>query len=473
MQAVRTVSVRPHRGSPRIWFQGAVAANAGFLPGCRFSVERVPGAQQVLIRLSPTGERTVSRKTYESGREVPVLDINSREDLELFEGQGLVRVLFQPGQLLLSPLASEQRRQRRLKRLRQRIRQGAPLQTAGVCAGGGVLGHALHAGLAQAGLPSRVAVFNEVREDLTSHAMEHNDSLVRATQTLQLPLQELAFDESVLRELPEVDLVELGLPCSGASVAGRAKRSLSVPEEHPEVGHLVVAALALVARLNPAVCVFENVVPYARTASAALIRRQLKDFGYDVHETEFYGPDFGVLEARRRWCLVALTTGIGLELSGLAPAMTSPLKLAEVLDPPDTPEHRWCAMSGLRAKERRDREAGKGFKLQVFTGNESYIGTLTKGLSKNRTTDPKIQHPEHPGLLRVPSAPEHARCKGVPEHLVRGLTHTKAHELLGQGVTYAPFQALGHRLGRALLAWAAEAEQTVNSRFRGPLKTVG
>jgi len=45
---------------------------------------------------------------------------------------------------------------------------------------------------------------------------------------------------------------------------------------------------------------------------------------------------------------------------------------------------------------------------------------------------------------------EHARIKGVPEHLVEGMSATRAHEGLGQGVCYAPFKALGKAIGRML-----------------------
>jgi hypothetical protein len=41
-----------------------------------------------------------------------------------------------------------------------------------------------------------------------------------------------------------------GIPCTGASVAGRAKKHLAKPEDDPNVGHLIVDFLTLVQRLN-------------------------------------------------------------------------------------------------------------------------------------------------------------------------------------------------------------------------------
>lgn len=462
MNTAKVFSMKEHRGSPRLYLEGPGPARSGFAPGHRFVVER--HGKGVLLKLADDGTRKVSKKT--SGAQVvPVLDINSSADLEPLKGLQAVRVVFGPGQVIVTPLASEVRRQRRLARLKTRLDTGEPLATAGIAAGGGVLSHAVHTGLADAGVPAELSAHNEIREDLAEHALEHNDAVSANTKILNMPLQELAFDEEVLRRVGEVDVVELGLPCSGASVAGRAKRALGIPEEHPDVGHLVVGALALLAKLNPAVAVFENVPPYAKSASATLIRQQLRDMGYVCHERELFGPDFGALEARTRWCLVAVTRGIDFDIDALVPAPFATRTLAEVLEPLDAVTDRWSEMHGLKAKQERDIAAGKGFMMQVYTGTEPRINTLTKGIAKNRSTDPKIQHPEHPELLRIPTAREHARCKGVPEHLIEGLSQTTAHELLGQGIVYEPFRALSAHVGRALKRWAASTRSVQADAF--------
>lgn len=462
MHTVKIVSITQHKGAPRVWFQGAAPTKSGFEPGMRYSVN--PHSDNgVVVKLCEDGKRVVSRKTYASGKEVPVLDLNSSVDLAVLGAYESIRVVFGDGCVYLSPVASEQRRVKRLNRLRTKVQDGAALSTAGVCAGGGILSHAVHAGFQDAGVPASVAVHNEIREDLSDHAAEHNDALSGTSVMLQMPLQELAFDEAVLRRIGEVDVVELGLPCSGASVAGRAKRSLSIPEEHPDVGHLVVAALALIAKLNPVACIFENVPPYASSASAVLIRQQLRDMSYDTHEIEVFGPDFGELEARKRWCLAAVTRGIPFDFSTLVPEPYVVRTLGEVLETGDSVKDRWSEMPGLKAKQVRDIEAGKGFMMQVYTGVENRINTLTKGISKNRSTDPKIQHPDNPDLLRIPTASEHARCKGVPEHLIKGLAQTTAHELLGQGIVYKPFRQVAKHLALALKNYALAQVEAIGA----------
>lgn len=450
MIGISTVSVNEHRGAPRVWLQGEAPRRSGFEPGQRFTVTVKDGV--VVLRLDETGDRRVSMKRR-GDRQIPIIDVNSRELTPLL-GMQVARVVFGDGCVQIAPLASEKRRHERLSRVRRKLARGDALATASVCAGGGVLTHAAHAGLGAAGVRSKVAVFNEMRDDLTDHAQLANDALDSRTAVAAMPLQELAFDEDAARRLGHVDVMDIGLPCSGASRAGRAKRGLRNAEDHPDVGHLVVGALALLARLNPLVAVFENVPTYATSASASIIRSQLRDLGYVCHERELFGPDFGALESRRRWCLVAVTDGVPFDLEALLPGSYESQLLRSVLEPANAVESRWSQMRGLKAKRERDAARGANFKMQVFSGSESHIGTLTKGLIKNRSTDPKIAHPSDPDLLRIPTAVEHARCKQVPERLIAGLSETTAHEMLGQSCVYEPFRRVFQHIGEALRTWA-------------------
>lgn len=456
MHHVKMLSIKEHRGNPRFWTEGNPPLRSGFEPGARYSLVAQNGG--ILMKLDPAGSRTVSKK-QRKGKEIPVLDVNSKDDLAPLCGHSIVRVVFGAGQVFLSPLASEARRIRRLERLKSHLLNAGEVTLAGIAAGGGVLSHAVHAGLRAAGLQPKLKAFNEIREDLCEQVVEYNDALSPDTVILNMPLQELAFDDAVLSRIGEVDIAELGLPCSGASVAGRAKLGLSMPEQHEHVGHLVVGGLAILAKLNPSVAIFENVTQYANTASAVLIRQQLRDMGYETHERVLYGPDFGTLEARKRWCLVAVTKGIEFDLDSLIAPPTVVKTVSEALEPLDAVADRWSPMTGLKAKQERDIRANKGFRMQVYTGCETTICTLTKGMAKNRSTDPKIQHPTDPDLLRVPTPLEHGRFKGLPESLVSKMINlmsaTCVHELLGQGICYTPFEALAQHVGYTLKKWVS------------------
>lgn len=447
-----------HRGAPRLFLDAAQAVRAGFAPGERFEV-RVDG-QAVVLTKNPDGSRMVS--TRRRGEEqLPVLDINSRDLLAAFEGMHSVRVVVGEDCVYLLPLASEIKKRERLQRLARKIGEGRPLTTASLAHGGGILSHAIHQGLADAGLQAELAFVNELREDLIEHACKANDAWTKEgpgrTAALVVPMQEAVQDDWLMSKLPLLEVLEMGLPCSGASKAGVAKRGLQKMEDHPGVGHLVFAALVILNKTQPAVVLLENVVDYKSTASAQILRQQLKDMGYDIHEAVLEGTDFGALENRVRWVMVAVTQGVEFDFDRLTPAVRVVQRLGDVLDdvPEDDPS--WSAMEHLKNKQLRDQAKGSNFKMQVMHEDDTRVPTLRKGYSKGGSTDPVLRHPTQPDLLRRLTASEHARVKGVPAHLVESMSQTQAHQLLGQGIVYEPFRAVGQRIGVRVAQAAARA----------------
>jgi site-specific DNA-cytosine methylase len=245
-------------------------------------------------------------------------------------------------------------------------------------------------------------------------------------------MQELVQDEWAMSQIAKADFFQLGIPCSGASVAGRASRGLKLPEHHPEVGHLVASALMLINRINPAVVVVECVTQYAATASAQILRQQLRDSGYDVHEVDLRGREFGCLEHRDRWFLVAATKGLPMDLANLAPAVHAVPTVAEILDPIPADAPDWRTFDYLKQKEVRDAAKGSSFSMQVVTPASTKVGVLRRCYAKSGSTDPLLAHPTDGDLLRPFTVAEHARIKQVPLALVEGLGKTDGHILLGQ-----------------------------------------
>lgn len=414
----------------------------------------------LVLELSDIGSRVVSRKVKGDTQE-PIIDINSMEVLSVLSGHEVVRVIVQARRIIVMPLASEIAKSDRLGRLQHKLQTGEPLAVGSISHGGGVLSHALHAGLQDAGVATHLAFANDIRPELLEQAGEHNSAWSESTIAVAAPMQELAFDAWAMSQLPKVEIMEAGIPCSGASVAGRAKRGLQHPEAHPEVGHLVVAFLAIIAKVQPAVVLLENVKPYMATASMSILRNQLRDLGYRVHEEVLQASDWNALEHRERMCMVAVTEGMSFDFSALQRPEKHERRIAGVLDAVPEDADCWSEMQGLKTKQERDQEAGKGFAMQIITGSDIRCPTITKGYSKVRSTDPKLRHPTNPNLLRQFTPGEHARIKGVPEQLVQGLSATLAHELLGQSICYEPFRAVAMVLGKMLKAThAAQSVQT-------------
>ena len=149
--------------------------------------------------------------------------------------------------------------------------------------------------------------------------------------------------------------------------------------------------------------------------------------------------------------MVAVTHGMHFDFDSLVRPPKVERTVSEVLD--DVPEDSdlWSPMQGLKDKEARDKAAGKNFMMQIVTAASNKCPTVTKGYSKARSTDPKLQHPSNPDLLRHFTPAEHARLKQIPTTLIAGLGMTIAHELLGQSICYEPFRAVGRCIGKTLL----------------------
>lgn len=440
-----------HRGSPRVFLDINVMEDAGFAPGRTYNREIDSDRKRLTLSLEPNGSFVVSRKE-KSGKLLPVIDINNSKDLGMFEGHEAIRVVIEDRKIHILPIASEAKRAERLSRLKAGLELDS-IKTGGISFGGGVLDHAAHAGLADAGIHAELALANEIDEDLLAHATSYNDIWCKTTLGIAAPMQELVQDHAAMGRLPQVDIFCGGIPCSGASKAGKSKRGLDMMESHPVVGHLVASALMIINRINPSVVVIENVAPYADTASAQILRHHLRDSGYEVQETVLAGKDFGALEDRVRWFLVAATKGITLDISDLAPAVRPVKRLNSVLEniPEDAAD--WRTFSYLKEKEVRDQERGNCFAMQVVTPESTSCPTLRKGYQKAGSTDPLLAHPTNPDLLRQFTVAEHARIKEIPEHLVNGLGVVAGHALLGQSVTYSSVRALFNRIGQSLSEW--------------------
>lgn len=78
-----------NRGAPRVWLEGTQTERAGFRPGQKFDV--IVQGHTIVLQANPDGTRVVSSKKA-GEKQNPVIDINSRELLAIFDGMSAVRV---------------------------------------------------------------------------------------------------------------------------------------------------------------------------------------------------------------------------------------------------------------------------------------------------------------------------------------------------------------------------------------------
>ncbi|MFZ3481855.1 DNA cytosine methyltransferase [Sphingomonas sp. 3-13AW] len=452
MQTYSIQKLGQQRYSRRLWLEGRRLEKAGFSPNGRYDIQIDREARSLTLRATRTGGRIVTRKERD-GRVFPIIDISSGAALSPFEGLDRVLVVYENGALVITPLATDERVQERLDRLAGRLDRGEPLRVGSLSTGVGVLSLAVHEGLEEAGLDAEAAFVCDLDGGYLAQCEASNPMFGEKTVVVSAPLQEIAFDHRRVERLPEIEILEAGIPCTAHSNAGRAKKGNPIPEDDPMVGHLAVGFLAIVATLNPAVVLVENVPGYMTSASFSIIRNQLTEWGYEVRADVLKGSEFNTLEHRDRMALVAVTRGMDYDVSDVTRPEPKTLRLGDVLDDVANDDPTWSDMRYLKEKEERDMAEGKGFQMQVFGPDSTRVSTIGRGYAKVRSTEPKLRHPTDPTLLRQLTPAEHARCKAIPEDLVHGMPMTRAHEVLGQSVLMPPFRAVGAAVGRSILNW--------------------
>ena len=443
-----------HRGAPRLYLDTQALASAGLLPGTAVKLELRTDEFRLTIRADAQGTRRVSSKRR-SGRLLPVIDVNSREDLAPFAECGVVRIVIVSDAVHILLPASVIKAMARSARLAARLALGQPLTTAGLAFGAGIASRALHDGLSAGGVASRLVLANEICEDYLGLAETRNPVVRADTAIAAVPMQEAAQDGWLLSRLALVDILEAGIPCSGASKAGVSKRKLTKMEDHPTVGHLIGAAIQLIGTLQPAIVLIENVESYRDTASAAILRGWLRDAGYAVAETVLDASDFGSLEARVRWFLVAYPPELPLDLSdlaALAPVRAGSGSLADVLEPIGPDDARFRRVDYLKTKQERDASKGSHFAMQWLTPQSQSVPVLRKGYHKGGSTDPRLLHPSDHERSRLLTSVEHARIKGIDPALIAEAQEALAHQVCGQAVDVRPVHAIGERIAQVLQA---------------------
>lgn len=442
-----------HRGAPRLYIDNRALKAFGFTPGLAFRVVVDVLNLCLRIELCADGTRRVSKKAR-AGGDVSVIDLNSAHELGAFEGHAQVRVVLRTGVLHVLALASCRKALERSQRLASKLLEGRALDVASIAFGAGVTSKALHVGFQDAGVLTELALANEISPVYVDVALANNPLITKRTTVINTPMQEAVQDDWLMSHIDSVEILEAGIPCSGASRAGISKRGLSKMEDHPEVGHLVAALIQWVAAMQPAAVLAENVVGYRDSGSAAILRSWLRDAGYVVTEVVLDARSFGSLEARVRWFLIAHPPGVSLDLEALQVVEHERPVLADYLDAVPVESEAYRPVQYLKDKARRDAADGKGFAMQLLAADAREVPTLRKGYHKGGSTDPRVCHPTDGDLSRLLTAAEHARIKGIDEALIRDVPETVAHQVCGQSVDTRPVRAIGRLLAGALLAAA-------------------
>lgn len=445
--------VGENNGTRRIWMEGFHLRHGGIEPGVTLHIRKHEKSNVFQLHPKPgsdsLGTVRVSRRTLKDGRTKPLIEIKDPTVLDALPGQMKLRIGVFKGKITIRAHVDEERIKAREKDFLETLMKGESLKLGSLFHGGGMLDYALHSGLERVGISSytKLAVEWDPRYIGSSYANNpqffRDDSII-----INGPIQ-----DSVLPADLSLHILTGGVPCVGASKSGISKNGLTHPEEHDQAGSMFYYFLRYIEAMNPAVITLENVVEYASSASMAIIRSVLNQWGYTLRETVLNGNDLGAFENRDRLAMIA--TSKGLDAMNLFPEVRSVAKkpdtLADIVEEFSADDEIWKDYDYLRVKADRDKAAGKGFAMQELDLTAEKVGTIGRGYAKVRSTEPRIKHPTDEKLTRLLTLTEHCAVKGAPASLIAGNSNTVGHEILGQGVIIPAFEAVFVELGIEML----------------------
>ncbi|MEZ8028508.1 DNA cytosine methyltransferase [Enterovibrio norvegicus] len=447
MTTVINKELGQNRGVRRLWLQGKTLDNEGLTPGTKLVPTRK--GRKLLLKVAANDDLETKTVTISSkkknGNCIPIFDYCNSELSELFPEGTRVRITVTADGISVICHHQAERIEHRNNSTKSKLMNGAPLRVCSVFAGGMVLDNAVHSGLAKSGIDTEVAMVVEREHEYLECARRNNNSLfAKDCKFYQSEIQHLNIGNA---QSLDIDLVVAGIPCTGSSLSGRAKLKLKHAESHPEAGAMFFYFLAICDALSPSMILIENVESYKNTASMDVIRSVLDTLGYDVLETILDGSAYA-LENRQRLCAIAVSRGLSeIDTLDVTALQERPRTIGDILDNVDDGDPAYQDHSYLVKKAARDKLAGKGFKQAIHTASDTHVGCIGKGYNRRRSTEPFFQNPSNPALTRLFTVNEHCSLKGIPPHLVDGLSVTKAHEVLGQSVVYPAFEAVSYHLG--------------------------
>lgn len=472
MGVVINTKVGINRGQSRIWIEGKKLAMQGIKPSMKWalnvgkksiSVSLYSSEDEMISSHDKTGSVSARTLTRRDGSVIqyPVIEFRSELIASVFSVDENIKVSINGTRITITPQQTTldviERRERFLNKLINNI----PLSFCTEYHGGGVLDKATHHGLKKAGVASFIQMAVELENSYLESSLRNNAEMWRSDSLIFQGGIEFVncFDQS----LPKVDWLLAGIPCTGASIAGRSKNKIAQAEDHKDAGALFFYTLNTIIACNPAIVELENVSAYANTASMSVIRSVLESRGYILQERIIGGAEFGALEDRERLCVLAITQGMEhlFDLNTVVPMRHKEPHLSDVLDNIPLDSAMYKERAYLEEKAKRDKEKGNSFQRQLVTPDATKVGTIGKGYAKGRGTECMLIHPEDPKLSRLLTVAEHARVKTIPLSMTDGCSDTVAHEIMGQSVIFAAFYAIAYQLGAALITWKQQMQSVM------------
>lgn len=460
-------SIGEYRGKRRVWLEGLALEKRGFTKGVNYRRETDWANGVIRLVVDDNGKLVVSGKEKKkgSGEYIPIIDTKNDDITAITEGADEVRVDFDDNVITIS-VAHLVKQQRRREQLFWKEVESGTLSEGTLCAGIGMSTKALHDGFSRHGIALETHWLVDRETKYLQVACDNNPAVTRRTRIISGRMEEIETDV-----LTPVSICQFSLSCRGHSPSGKSKRKLQKAEQHPEDATGILGLSRLMDSINAAIWVSENVPQAADSATYAMLRAYFALQGFHVTEFILDSEQSGSFENRRRYWMVAVSSGIGEFFEEDIPQYPRTYaKLAELLDdvPDDDPS--WSDNQYLKDKQVRDAAAGKGFaKRQLLDPSTAEsCGTINRSYHKRQSTTPFIVRAD--GKERLFTLGEQARAKSCSPSLVAGVNFTTGTEGLGQGIDMRQAEGIAEAIALRLVKRAlAEETKPVEAGPEGQL----
>jgi len=436
----------------RIWLEGIRLGRYVEIGTKMLIKDSVDGIRVVFNQTDST--RIVSKRTH-NGSTLPLIEINeSNSDfLKSISPDTLLRIAIttQGITITVNKNVVEARMSERENRLLNKLANNKKIEIGSIFAGGGTLDYMAHKGFEQASLSTVIRLCVDSEESAIENLIDNAGHLFDDRSIfIQSDISILDFT----KKMPKLDIFNVTPPCIDACAAGKAKKGNNT--ETWKTAHLAYYYLQLIDKTNPSYIFLECVTAFSSEPSYMMLTAMLKSWGYDIQTKVIESNKEGYsLESRKRLFMVAVTKGFSatFDINKVHPRCKPFSTLGDILDKVPDDHKCWSPKTGLLLKESRDAEKGNGFRMQVFTQSDSYIGTLRAMYQKSGSSDPLISHPDPTKkLFRILNRKECALAKSIDPELVENRTEGQALSILGNGIIGSISEAFAYCIGQSILS---------------------
>jgi DNA (cytosine-5)-methyltransferase 1 len=423
---VAAANLGQHKGHSRLYLQGKYLSKAGFKPAEK--IKMVISSDSIELIVDESGTTTISRKV-KGETVIPVIDILS-DDLEKNLGNKL-EVRVEQQKIVLKPNRIERAKTKRAK-------TKSEMTCGSLFCGGGLLSLAAK----ESGYTENFGIeINQRYADVYSDNFPESKILNQS------------IHEVNASDIPDVDLLLIGLPCEPFSTARRSGKGYekgSVPESH-ELGDMVFWALRVIDILNSREngytknIVIEEAPNFLKSGAGNILMHALKRMGYNLFSSVMDSNEYGSIQSRKRSVIVA-TSG------NYIPPMESECTrtIADILE--TRIEHDWFSRkteskSWLYSHWDKQMKKGNGFtKGLIKSSEDNSIQTLKKRYLAGQGDSPVLAHEGNTNIdvedhkHRWFTLNEITRLFEVNPDYILDVPKTIAGEILGQGVIVGLFK---------------------------------